>query len=73
MLILADGMLFVEIALVIFMVVFLGIVAWVLLSRPGKYRKAARIPLEDSVVTPREDGQDAPARSQDENVKEHTT
>jgi len=45
----------IEIALVIFFVVFLAIVIWVILARPGRFRKAARIPLEDDrVVTPRE-------------------
>ena len=45
----------IEIALVIFFVVFLAIVIWVIIARPGRFRKAARIPLEDDrVVTPRE-------------------
>lgn len=44
-----------EIALIIFMVVFLAIVVWVLLTRGEYFRKASRIPLEDDkVVTPRE-------------------
>lgn len=44
-----------EIALVIFMVVFLAIVVWVLAMRGEYFRKASRIPLEDErIVTPRE-------------------
>ena len=54
--ILAQGVVLIEIALLIFMVVFLAIVAWVVLARPGRFRKAANIPLEDDVVTPRVGG-----------------
>ncbi len=44
-----------EIALIIFMVVFLAITGWVLLTRGEYFRKASRIPLDDDkVVTPRE-------------------
>ena len=75
---LATGTVFIEIALVIFMVVFMVILAWVVLSQPGKYRRAARIPLEDDVVTPRADHSrrrparegDA-ARSETDLAKEH--
>jgi hypothetical protein len=33
---------------------FLAIVVWLIMARPGPFRRAARIPLEDGrVVTPR--------------------
>lgn len=55
-----------EIALLIFMVVFLAIVVWVLLTRGEYFRKASRIPLEDDkVVTPRKE-----STSPDEDDKE---
>jgi hypothetical protein len=52
---LAQDTTFTEIALVIFVVVFLGIMIWVLFSRSDYFRSSARIPLdEDSIVTPRD-------------------
>ena len=50
----SGAMTFVEIALIIFVVVFLVIVVGVLLGRPAKYEAASRIPLDDDVVTPRD-------------------
>ncbi len=49
---------FVEIALIIFFVVFLFVVVWVLMKRRGYFDKAAQIPLHDdphAPLTPRED------------------
>ena len=48
------AMTYIEIALIIFVVVFLVIVVGVLLGRPSKYEEASRIPLDDDVVTPRD-------------------
>ena len=36
-----------EVAMILFIVVFLAIVIWVLLARPGAFKRAARIPLDD--------------------------
>lgn len=44
-----------EAALVIFIVVFLVVVGWTLLARPGAFDDVARIPLDDEVVTPKDD------------------
>jgi hypothetical protein len=53
-LLLAATTAWIEIAMIIFMVVFVGIVVWVLLVRPGGFKNEARIPLEeDRVLTPR--------------------
>lgn len=47
---------FIQVALVIFVVVFLLIVAKLIFTRSSKYRDAARIPLDDdTVVTPHKD------------------
>jgi len=57
---LATGTVWIEIAMVIFMVVFLAIVAWVVLARPGAFRRVSRIPLHDEkVVTPRDEDERA--------------
>jgi cbb3-type cytochrome oxidase subunit 3 len=45
----------VKAGLVIFVLVFVGIVAWVLMGRKGRFDREARIPLEDEPVTPIED------------------
>jgi cbb3-type cytochrome oxidase subunit 3 len=51
----------IEIALVVFVVVFLAIVLRVVLARRGRYDAASRIPLhEDRVLTPRDSGDTAP-------------
>ena len=43
----------IEIALVIFITVFVGVVVWVLCAKRGTFNKAARIPLEDNeIMTP---------------------
>ena len=55
----------IEIALVIFLVVFLAILGWVLFARPGAFDEAARIPLNDDVVTERK----ATERGSDEATK----
>jgi len=47
------GLEWIEAALLIFFVVFVGIVLVVVFARRGKYDAAARIPLEEDVVTPR--------------------
>jgi cbb3-type cytochrome oxidase subunit 3 len=36
-----------EVAMILFIVIFLAIVVWVLLARPGAFNRAARIPLDD--------------------------
>jgi cbb3-type cytochrome oxidase subunit 3 len=36
-----------EVAMIVFIVIFLAIVAWVLLARPGAFRRASRLPLDD--------------------------
>ena len=36
-----------EVAMILFIVIFLAIVVWVLLARPGAFRRASRIPLDD--------------------------
>lgn len=44
----------IEIALVIFITVFVGVVIWVMFAKRGTFNKAARIPLDDyDVMTPR--------------------
>ena len=44
----------IEIALVIFITVFVGVVIWVMFAKRGAFNKAARIPLEDNdIMTPR--------------------
>ena len=48
------GLGWIEAAMVIFFVVFVGIVLVVVFARRGKYDDDARIPLEDGVVTPRD-------------------
>ncbi len=51
----AVSMAWFEIALIIFMVVFVLIVVWTLMCRGGHFRSAAHIPLDDAtVVTPRD-------------------
>ncbi|MCZ6837593.1 MAG: cbb3-type cytochrome c oxidase subunit 3 [Planctomycetota bacterium] len=53
----AIGTTFTQIALVIFVVVFLGIMAWVMFSRSDSFKSSARIPLDDEViVSPRDSG-----------------
>jgi cbb3-type cytochrome oxidase subunit 3 len=47
------GLTLIEVALIIFVVVFVGIVIWLVLARRGRFDDAARIPLDDDVVTPR--------------------
>lgn len=36
-----------EIALVVFFLLFLGLLVWLLFSRSDRYRRAARLPLEE--------------------------
>ncbi len=51
----------IEAALVIFLIVFLVIVARLVFTRSSRYRDAARIPLsDDEVVTPRDDASAEP-------------
>lgn len=45
----------VKAGLVMFVLVFVGIVAWALMGRKGRFDREARIPLEDDPVTPIED------------------
>jgi cbb3-type cytochrome oxidase subunit 3 len=48
--------LWLEIAMIMFIVIFLGIVAWACLAKSSYFRRAARIPLhDDEVVMPRDD------------------
>jgi len=59
-----------EIALVIFFVVFLAIVIWVIFARRGRFRDAARIPLEeDRVVTSRHERDGDRASEQEQAVR----
>jgi len=44
---------FIEIAMLIFMAVFVGIVIWVVAARRGTFSAASRIPLSDEPVEPR--------------------
>lgn len=48
----SSGLSFVQAGLVIFFLVFVGIVAWVLMGRSSRFEKHARIPLEDEPVEP---------------------
>lgn len=48
------GLEFIEIALIIFFLVFVGITTWVLMVRKGGFNAQARIPLSDEPVTPRD-------------------
>lgn len=53
---------FVEIALIIFLVVFMLVVVWVLMKKRGAFDRAAQIPLNDdphAPLTPRDDRKDA--------------
>jgi hypothetical protein len=51
----AVSMAWFEIALIIFMVVFVLIVVWTLMCRGGHFRSAAQIPLDDAtIVSPRD-------------------
>ena len=60
----AASMLWFEIALIIFMVVFGLIVAWVCLARGSHFRAAAQIPLhDDTAVSPRDPETDDPSRA----------
>ena len=58
-----------EIALIIFMVVFVLIAIWTLICRGSHFRRAAQIPLDDAVVvTPRHvnpSSTDRPSASED--------
>jgi len=55
-LLLASSLTFIEIALIIFVVVFLLIVVATLLGRSDRFDRAARIPLDDQTVeTPRDE------------------
>jgi cbb3-type cytochrome oxidase subunit 3 len=36
-----------EVAMILFIVIFLAIVTWVLLARPGAFRRTSRLPLDD--------------------------
>ena len=42
-----EGVVYVEIAMVIFLTVFCGIALWVILARPGRFRDESRIPLDE--------------------------
>jgi cbb3-type cytochrome oxidase subunit 3 len=49
-------MTWIETALILFVIVFLAIVARTLLARRGRFDAASRIPLEDDrIMTPRRD------------------
>jgi cbb3-type cytochrome oxidase subunit 3 len=50
----ASAITLVEIGLIVFLVMFAVIVVWVMLKKKSEYEKAKRIPLEDDVVTPRD-------------------
>lgn len=52
-LLLAASLTWIEIALLMFFTIFIGIVVWLAAARRGKFDEAARIPLDDDVVTPR--------------------
>ncbi|MCP4835295.1 MAG: hypothetical protein GY895_11100 [Phycisphaera sp.] len=43
----------VEVALVVFILVFAMVLAWVLLTSSARWRRDASIPLRDDVVSPR--------------------
>jgi cbb3-type cytochrome oxidase subunit 3 len=43
----AGSPIWLEVAMILFIVIFLAIVAWVLLARPGAFKRASRIPLDD--------------------------
>jgi hypothetical protein len=65
--VLAETATFIEIAMLIFIAIFVGIVLWVVFTRPGRFNDAARIPLEENrVVTPRETDRTAPSRAADD-------
>ena len=50
-----DSLTWIEIALVIFITVFVGVVIWVMFAKRGAFNDAARIPLDDeNVMTRRE-------------------
>ncbi len=69
MLMLGETTFWIEVAMMIFFVVFLGIVFYVLLARPGAFKKAAQIPLDDqAVMTPRQEtaSTDGTAKASDE-------
>lgn len=46
------GLEFIKAGLLIFFLVFVGIVAWTLMGRSGRFDKHARIPLQDDPVEP---------------------
>jgi hypothetical protein len=53
-----------EVAMIMFIVIFLGIVAWACLAKSSYFKRAARIPLhDDEIVTPRDDDTDSSAES----------
>ncbi len=57
----ATSLTFVEVAMFIFIAVFLGLLIWVIFARRGAFNRVKQIPLEeDRVVTPRQNA-DAPA------------
>lgn len=57
--------LFTEIALLIFIIVFIGIVVWVLVTRKETFDRAAEIPLRDEPVEPRDPDADHPVHEED--------
>ena len=46
----APSMLPFEIALIIFMVVFLGVAAWTLLAKRGSFDQRAQLPMQDDDI-----------------------
>lgn len=49
----ASAITMVEIGLIVFLVMFAVIVVWVMFRKKSEYESAKRIPLEDDVVTPK--------------------
>ncbi|MCP3903920.1 MAG: cbb3-type cytochrome c oxidase subunit 3 [Planctomycetes bacterium] len=61
-LLLADGVAITkQIVLVFFVILFVAIVVRLILSKSRRYDDTARIPLEDDVVTPRDQPVETPA------------
>ncbi len=53
----ANPLTFVEVAMFIFIAIFLGLLIWVIFARRGAFNRVKQIPLEDDkLVTPRSGG-----------------
>jgi cbb3-type cytochrome oxidase subunit 3 len=56
-----------------FVAIFLGVVIWLLMSRPGKYQKTKQIPLHDErVMEPREGAADEAGQNDDDDVNKRS-